>query len=343
MQSRKSYRYDPFGPGGEAFEFEDLNKLRSSGIMDSTDPMSIFKVLNAGQPGHIPMPKVMKAFEVRELCKERSSRILANHERLGHILDRHEPTIQKRWTKKTKHRRLEILLDAWPSMAPGHRPEFAAFRKESQAQRDSGTKFRDHFIWPYINQEDLLKPKSLLLMLSARGRHHPCEFAAADGEAMHFGKVTKALVPVFTNDYVVMLNGVTGSDYGRLVAQDREEVWNWLWTAKQFLPGDGLLILEAQDRVMEFLVRCCEHILHDIPATELLADKYPVLPEPMLRYGIESNGFDSLAVMAEEAPYRVPGRLDFGRIESLLAARASAAEDQYVPPFPRISASDPAD
>ncbi|KAK4140966.1 uncharacterized protein C8A04DRAFT_31512 [Dichotomopilus funicola] len=31
--------------------------------------------------------------------------------------------------------------------------------------------------------------------------------------------------------------------------------------------------------------------------------------------------------MAEEAPYRRPGSLDFGRIESLLAARASACED----------------
>ena len=92
----------------------------------------------------------------------------------------------------------------------------------------------------------------------------------------------------------------------------------------------ALDILEAQERVMKFLVHCCEQLLHDIPAAELLGDKYPVQPEPMLKSGMEPDGFESLAVMAEEAPYRPPGRLDFGRVESLLAARTSAAEDQYV-------------
>lgn len=39
------------------------------------------------------------------------------------------------------------------------------------------------------------------------------------------------------------------------------------------------------------------------------------------------DGFDSLAVMAAEAPYRVPQRLDLTRVRSLLEAKASAAED----------------
>jgi hypothetical protein len=175
----------------------------------------------------------------------------------------------------------------------------------------------------------LLKPKALLLMLNARGRHHPCDFAAADGEAMHLGRVTKAIVPVFLNEHVVTLNGVTGREYGRLYAwEEHEDAFDWMAKRKQFLPGEALDILEAQERLLRFLVRCCEQLLHDIPAAELLADRYPVQPELALKSGVDPSGFDSLAVMAEEAPYRPPGQLDLGRVRSLLLARAQAAEDE---------------
>ncbi len=328
MQSRTNHRFDPFGP--EAANFPDSGGLNLDDI-DFKDPLSFFKALNDGKSG-LPMPDLMEPAQVRQLCKKRSSGIMASHDRLRAILSRHEPTIHKRWTKKTKHQRLQILQDGWPNMATTHRPDFYAFRRESEAQRDAGTRFRDSFMWPYVNQEDLLRPKSLLLMLKSRGRHQPCDFAAADGEAMYLGRVTKAIVPIFLNCYVVTLNGMTlPGDYGKLVAwEDHEDAFEWMHTRKQFLPGEALDILEAQDRLLRFLIHCCEQVLHDIPAAELLSNKYPVQPEPTLKLGLDSNGFDSLAVIAEEAPYRPPGGLDFGRIESLLAARSSAAEDQYV-------------
>lgn len=46
-------------------------------------------------------------------------------------------------------------------------------------------------------------------MLKSRGRHLPCVFAAADGDAMPLGRVTKPLVPIFLSRYVVTLNGMT--------------------------------------------------------------------------------------------------------------------------------------
>jgi hypothetical protein len=95
-----------------------------------------------------------------------------------------------------------------------HRPDFDAFRKKSAQQKKNGTmapgtKYKDQFMWPYINQEDLLKPRALLLLLNARGRHHPCEFAAADIDAMHLGLVSIALVPLFLNGYTMILHGAT--------------------------------------------------------------------------------------------------------------------------------------
>lgn len=128
----------------------------------------------------------------------------------------------------------------------------------------------------------------------------------------------------------MILNGVAGNhrDYGKLVAwEEHPDAFNWMTKQKQFIPGEGLMILEAQERLLTFLVRCCLELLHDIPQSTLTSGSFPILPEPQLKPEREINGFDSLIVMATEAPYRVPAQLDLHRVESLLTARASAAED----------------
>ncbi|KAK3351069.1 LOW QUALITY PROTEIN: hypothetical protein B0H65DRAFT_567970 [Neurospora tetraspora] len=216
-------------------------------------------------------------------------------------------------------------------MAPNHRPDFEAFLKESEQQRMMGTKYRDWFIWPYINQEDLSRPRLLPLLLNSRGRHHPCTFAGIDATNTKFAFVTKAVVPIFLNEYTMILNGVDEKhpdEYGKLLSWDEHPSnFELAMSQRQFLPGEGLLVLEVQDRLLSFLVKCCTEILHEIPEDQLLSSKYPVQPEPHMKEESETTGFDSLAVLAAEAPYRVPAKLDFGRIESLLGAQAAASED----------------
>lgn len=184
-------------------------------------------------------------------------------------------------------------------------------------------------MFPYINKEDLAKPKTFLLLLNSRGRHPPCTFAAADRDAMHLGLVLGALQPVYLNQYVLILNDATEVDaYGKLLAwDDHPDAFDWMCSRKQFLPGEGLLILEAQQRLLRFLVQCCRLILHDMMDETITSDTYPILPAPQLKTEAEVEGFDSLAVMAAEAPYRVPQRLDLARVQSLLEARAFSAED----------------
>lgn len=184
-------------------------------------------------------------------------------------------------------------------------------------------------MWPYINKEDLTKPKTLLLLSNSRSRHPPCAFAAADIDSMHLGKVLLAIEAVFLNGHVFILNGATEPDqYGKLLAwDDHPDAFDWTSSRKQFLPGEGLLILEAQQRLLRFLVQCCRLILHEIPDETIASDAFPILPEPQLKTEAEVDGFESLAVMAAEAPYRVPQRLDVARVRSPLEARASAAED----------------
>lgn len=72
--------------------------------------------------------------------------------------------------------------------------------------------------------------------------------------------------------------------------------------AGQFLCGEGLLILEIQERLLNFLVAYCRSILHDIPDNDLTSARFPVQPPLLhLKTETETDRFTSLAVMAEEA------------------------------------------
>lgn len=326
MELRLNHQFDPFGPGADRYDDVDDDIISS---IDWNDPSSFFKAMSAGSGG-LPMPEMKSAPEVRQEATARSANIFTSYELLHEILQRHEATIRKRWLKKTRPQRLKILLNAWPNMPRMHRPDFEAFRKESEADRNRGTKYRDSFLSPFINQEDLLSTKALPLLLNARGRHPPSHFAAADIDAMHLGLVSKAIVPIFLNHYIMVLNGMTENtrEYGKLVGWDEHpDAFDWMTKQKQFLPGEGLLILEVQERLLKTLVQCCLELLHDIPDPTLTSDSFPILPEPLLKPESEITGFESLGIMAAEAPYRVPVELDLRLIESLLAARAAAAED----------------
>ncbi|KAK7750173.1 hypothetical protein SLS62_007924 [Diatrype stigma] len=313
----------------EAIFLQQLQKGRASNAagapddLDLSDPDAFIRKLDPSV--HFASPE-----EVRREAQTRSKHVFSSYTSLHEILIRHEATIQKRWAKKTRPQRQKILLDAWPGMATPHRPDFDAFRRTNRKHQPvSGERFRDQYMWPHINQDDLLKPKSLLLLVNARGRNPPPDFAGADYEAMHLGLVTKHIKPWYLNCYVMVLHGATNAEeYGKLVAwEDHPDAFDWMHTRKQCLPGEGLIILEAQERLLKFLVDVCQQILHEIPSDQLTADTYPIQPEPQLKSDAETNGFDSLAVMAAEAPYRLPAKLDMTRIESVLSARQSAAAD----------------
>ncbi|GAO16231.1 hypothetical protein UVI_02000140 [Ustilaginoidea virens] len=322
LQPRTEHRFDPREPHPE-LEGVDIGQLQHTDWENNSDPFGMYTSKG------LPPPPVVSAHHVRRQAKERVSSIMANYRLLRAIVERHEEKIQKRWEKKTKAQRLAILLQQWPEMPKDHRPEFAAFRKHPQLLHQAAARYSGSFRWPYINQEDLAKPRTLPLLLSSRGRNHPSVFAAADGDSMHLGKVSMVIVPVFLNCYIMLLNGMTrDDDYGKVVGfEEHPDAFYWMTTRKQFLPGEGLVILEAQDRLLAFLVSCCKQILHEIPPGELTGDKHPILPEPCAKANAHVGGLASLATLAQEAPYRVPARLDLEKIESLLAARASRAEE----------------
>ncbi|KAF6785570.1 hypothetical protein CMUS01_16556 [Colletotrichum musicola] len=313
MEIRNNLYFDPFAEN--AGYDSDPCPVDLKGI-DWSDPSSFMKLMSDG--GRIP--EKLSPDKILKQTQQRKSSIFNSYDTLRDILDRHELTIWKRWSKKSRQQRFAILLPAWPNMPESHRPDFKAFRVESKKQREAGTRFRSHFFWPHVNQEDLCKPKILPMLLNARARRPPWAFAAADREAMQFGCVTKALVPGFLNLYTMVLNNPGSRDgYAELLTWEGDfNAMNLATSRKEFLPGEGLLVLEAQDKLLEFLVDCCRKILCDIPGDDLIGDTFPIQPEPEMKFGVDVAGFASLAVMTEEAPYRPPAILDLGKLEELL-------------------------
>ena len=329
MEPRPDHQFNAFSSVADELPPSHTGSFSS---VDFNDPLSFFKAIGAGPGSNLPMPELMPPEKVCHEARKRSTAILDHFDTLGSILDRHEATIQNRWMKKTKQQRLKVLLDTSPELPTSHRPDIDAFRRETLQQREAGTRYRHAYMWPYLNQEDLTKSKILLLLLNARARNHPSKFASADSEAMHLGFVTKAVVPIFLNCYTVILNGISDRKedhkYGQLISwDDHPEAFDWMHSRRQFQPGEALLILEAQEHLMAFLVECCKQLLQDIPSGLLTSHSYPIQPEPLLKSENDVSGHASLAVMAAEAPYRLPSSLDISRIASLLSAATADKED----------------
>ncbi|CAG8979565.1 hypothetical protein HYALB_00011919 [Hymenoscyphus albidus] len=245
---------------------------------------------------------------------------------MNEILGRHEETLRKRWAKKTKKHRTTIFAKAWPNMATMHRPDFEALRREGSKIRSEGSRreYRDWYMWPYINVEDLVRGKTLLLMLNSRGRNPPRMFAHADFAATRIGHISEAVMPPFLNNHTMYLLGESVETYGRVVSWDDDnEACNAMITQIAHPPGEGLMILEIQQRILRFLVDCCRAILHDWNSDTLLAA--PIKPEPPSL--ADAAEYSLITSVATDAPYRLPACVDFRRLGLIAAARRSSAED----------------
>ena len=136
----------------------------------------------------LPVPKGLSPEEVQNHARAFSHFIFADWTKLNAALKRFEGTVKKRWLKKSPAQRRAILLQAWPDMAPTHRPDFAmGFRRQDKRTPRSRTLLSAAYLWPYVNLEDLQLRHLLPLFLNSRGRNLPYAFVTADIEAAHLG------------------------------------------------------------------------------------------------------------------------------------------------------------
>lgn len=292
----------------------------SEGPSPWNNPSAFFEASSLPKPSSFPTPG-----EVRNEARKRVTKIFKDWTLLNHIVQRQEATIRKRWLKKTREQRKNTLLSVWPNMSASHRPDMEAFFREKST---STAVSREAYLWPHINQEDLLKPKLFLIFLNARARNFPSAFSAADHTSFRFATTSRKVTAAFLNEYTMMFTGRnTPETYGQLYSwDDHSDAATWLFSLRGVHPGYGLQILEVQERIYHFLLECCLRILHEMPRESLMVDVSPIEPEPPV-LSIAEGGSNSLAAVAAMAPYRLPASLNLAHLQDLVAAKRSATED----------------
>jgi len=195
-------------------------------------------------PDGLPLPSsFLTPDEVEQKARQLAAKLFEDRETLQQIIERHEDTIRKRWSKKSNPQKKKILLEAWPNMSTQHRPDVAAWRTKSGCKKA--------YMWPYINLEDLTKTKILLILLHSRGRHQPHEFVHSDLEQAALGETSGTTMPGFLNEYTMLFHGRTTPDtYGALVSwDDDEDAFDNMYNGVGMHPGHGLQALEIQQRI----------------------------------------------------------------------------------------------
>lgn len=157
----------------------------------------------------IPPTAVPGITECRRQSNELRSDIFSSFEALKTMLAYHKDLTKKRWIKKSRAQKGEILLIAWPGMSARHRPDM----DENVYLQDNTTAIANPeevfapAAWPYINLEDLLEPNALLMFMNARGRNSPHKFAHADLELAPVVKLRKAFLALRQDDCTMMILG----------------------------------------------------------------------------------------------------------------------------------------
>ncbi|XEV01755.1 hypothetical protein FSHL1_007042 [Fusarium sambucinum] len=112
---------------------------------------------------------------------------------------------------------------------------------------------------------------------------------------MHVGQVTEGLNAGYVPGLTMMMNGARiPEEYGKVLHWGHMSPQELMvYTGLQFFAGEGLLVLKAQVRILDFLVEFCRELLHEIPSEDLMSGAYPLQKEPSLKNGIDESKYSS--------------------------------------------------
>ncbi|OJJ45552.1 hypothetical protein ASPZODRAFT_143444 [Penicilliopsis zonata CBS 506.65] len=299
-----------------------------------TDPRRMVRQAGEAKINITPMT----AEDVEKAATGMAQSVLEHWKKLGNILDRHEQVIRKRWAKKKMPDRKKILLGAWPNMQPERRPDYARLRNANfgfQDKTKSTSDPQEAWLFPYINQENLLGDKLFPLLLNSRGRNEPGKFAFLDICSFHVARMTGQLEEIWNHDTQISLHGTTLDTFGKVCPRPPNlHRYAIMISSDCFNPTEGLYVLNIQDRILRFLFDCCCIMLKDKGTSyDSLVDANlnPVQPPPpALELGVDSDGYRSITVMAEEAPYSVPRTIDWDFVQGLVHAKVQDSIEHYL-------------
>ncbi|CAD0084026.1 unnamed protein product [Aureobasidium vineae] len=278
-------------------------------------------------PSLEPAPELPSTFDdVTQTSRALTDGLFSDWHQLKDIIKNLDDLVQKRWRSKTRDQKRSVLLEAWGyDMSDHHRPDLTLFIDTSHKEPSHSL---DAYKWPSVNLEDLLRPRVLPTFLNSRGSHHPYVFCHADLSACALGISAGKIGKNDMKGYkMLFLDTDTHQNYAELVPESDTNNSAYInSTGSWFSVGQGLLILELQQRIYHFLIACAKLIIHDL-VSESSQDSTsgPELqPSPL---ATNESTFVTLAISTMDAPYRTPAQLDMHRLNSLVTAKRSAIAD----------------
>lgn len=273
----------------------------------------------------LPLDSVPTFDKVTKTSRALSDDLFSDWHELRNIINTHDESIRKRWRNKTRDQKTSILSEAWGNaMSECHRPDLTLFIGTSKNQSPHSL---DAYKWPCINLEDLLRPRVLPKFLSSRGNNRPYVFCHTDLGACALGIATAKIRKCEMKEFSMLFSdSETSQGYAKIIRRsENSESMSGDTSSCWFNIGEGLLVLEVQQRIWHFLLACTKAIVHDLVES---AQGSPPDSEPQSS-AVSTNepAFLMLATSTMDAPYRPPLQMDLSRLKSLVCAKRSAIAD----------------
>ena len=260
--------------------------------------------------------------EVQKNAPSLVVKIFNDWESLRAIVGAYPDVLSRRWIKRTVDKRKALLLAAWPAMPPMHRPDFDVLR-----HRLRGPKYRDLFMMPYINQEDLSSPKHLLQLLSSRTRMPPEHFAWTDSAPFKAAVKIQAVQGEIASRNIILLTGKkTRESYGSLHVANEAEAEDIIMTGSGFHLRRGLTVLETQVTLYGFLLDMAKLLLHDI---DLSLSRTKIHTYRQIEQVPEPREWLSITEANTQAFYELPRPFSLTILRRLVDAKRNEAEDYF--------------
>jgi hypothetical protein len=256
---------------------------------------------------------------IKKVGVELGSAIYVSWDTLRGLEARYGDLLRTRWSKKRSKDRRKILEAAWSDIPQSHRPEcFAEVYTSFSPIAGMPPKER---VWPYINLEDLDNKTSLAVFITARARSAPRHFALTEHLFMPAEQTKDLHAPLSK------MHMDSREKYGAVEEfSDEVEAVDFEDDAYGIGLGRGLQILFLQNKILDFLVTCCQEILHDCNLEDLTPPDSDEEAEYAPLAILEQNPRANYADVTANAPFYPRCEFNLDRVVHLISTEAGSAE-----------------
>ncbi|KAH7920974.1 hypothetical protein BV22DRAFT_1039175 [Leucogyrophana mollusca] len=290
------------------------------------------------RPTHL-IPEVRLTLEEAEAeAKVASEKLFFVYDKLHTLVLGYEDTIKKRWGKRSRSKKHELLLEVYPGM-----PRNESLKPEELVKYPirgiGGVLFgtiKQDFVVPYVNSTALTVDggSKFLSLLHYRAHLLPSAFAQYDRDQIHFGGVTGLIGRRDTKDAALLCHG-DSTTYGKLVSWRVRYDDNMMGMALE-MRGDAMAFREVlpvfdfQTKLLTFLLNAAEKILEGVDLNTIPPAQDPLPPPEIPSIPTINYGWDSVALQSSLRPYLHPDEFSFPAFSALVQSQYDLAKDHLI-------------